>query len=156
MNSASYNSDCNGEKRWDGDGDGADDDDGDDDLDDARDDGDDDEDDLPPPGEVLPGGICPPERPFFLCRFPPRSGGGTPETLLVLGFLGHEGHIGQRGAPGVGPTTQAARWRGLGGGAPPGRLDPWWPPSGCPSASLRDFFGNFSPVNFSSFGDVLI
>ena len=47
MNSASYNSDCNGEMRWDGDGDGADDDDGDDDLDDACDDGDDDGDDLP-------------------------------------------------------------------------------------------------------------
>ena len=48
MNSARYNSDCNGKVRWGEDGDGAgDDDDGDDDLDDARDDGDDDEDDLP-------------------------------------------------------------------------------------------------------------
>src|SRR3954465_6051123 len=42
MNSASYNTSCNGEMRWDGEGDGADDgDDVDDDLDDARDDGDD-------------------------------------------------------------------------------------------------------------------
>ena len=48
MNSASYNTSCNGEMRWDGDGDGAgDDDDVDADLDDARDDGDDDGDDLP-------------------------------------------------------------------------------------------------------------
>src|SRR5437763_174861 len=47
MNSASYNSDCNGKMIWDEDGDGAgDEDDGDDDLDDARDDGDDDGDDL--------------------------------------------------------------------------------------------------------------
>ena len=44
----SYNTSCNGEMRWDEDGDGADDgDDVDDDLDDARDDGDDDDDDLP-------------------------------------------------------------------------------------------------------------
>ena len=54
MNSARYNSDCNGEMRSDGDGDGADDDDDrDDDLDDARDDGDDDE-DLPLRKEFSP------------------------------------------------------------------------------------------------------
>jgi len=48
MNSASYNTSCNGEMRWDEDGDGADDgDDVDDDLDDARDDGDDDDDERP-------------------------------------------------------------------------------------------------------------
>ena len=41
MDSASYNTSCSGEMRWDGYGDGADDeDDVDDDLDDARDDGD--------------------------------------------------------------------------------------------------------------------
>ena len=55
MNSASYNSDCNGEMRWDGDGDGADDDDdGDDDLDDAHNDGDGDDDDLPLREEFSP------------------------------------------------------------------------------------------------------
>ena len=44
----SYNTSCNGEMIWDGDGDGADDeDDVDNDLDDAHDDGDDDGDDLP-------------------------------------------------------------------------------------------------------------
>src|SRR3954463_15313914 len=43
-----YNTSCNFEMRWDGDGDGADvGDDVDDDLDDARDDDDDDDDDLP-------------------------------------------------------------------------------------------------------------
>ena len=43
MNSASYNSDCNGEMRWGGDGDGVcDEDDVDGDLDDARDNGDED------------------------------------------------------------------------------------------------------------------
>ena len=48
MNSASYNSDCNGEMRLDEDGDGVgDEDDVDDDLDDASDDGDDDGDGLP-------------------------------------------------------------------------------------------------------------
>ena len=68
----SYNTSCNGEMRWDGDGDGAGgEDDVDDDLDDARDDGDDDDDDLP-------GKICPLEMAFLLCRFPPRSRGGTP------------------------------------------------------------------------------
>ena len=48
MNSASYNTSCNGEMIWYGDGDGASsEDDVDDDLDDARDDGDDDGDDIP-------------------------------------------------------------------------------------------------------------
>jgi hypothetical protein len=55
MNSARYNTDCNGKVRWDEDGDGAGvGDDGDDDLDDARDDGDDDEGDLPLREEVSP------------------------------------------------------------------------------------------------------
>src|SRR4051812_48818149 len=48
IDSKNYNTSCNCEMRWDGDGDGADvGDDVDDDLDDARDDGDDDGDDLP-------------------------------------------------------------------------------------------------------------
>ena len=45
MNSARYNTYCNGKVRWDGDGDGAGV--GNDDLDDARDDGDRDDDYLP-------------------------------------------------------------------------------------------------------------
>src|SRR4051812_40327747 len=60
MDSTDYNTSCNCEMRWDGDGDGADvGDDVDDDLDDARDD---DDDDGPLPGGDLPGGICPPAR----------------------------------------------------------------------------------------------
>ena len=48
IGSTDYNTSCNCEMRWDGDGDGADvGDDVDDDLDDARDDDDDDDDDLP-------------------------------------------------------------------------------------------------------------
>ena len=48
IDSTDYNTSCNCEMRWDGDGDGADvGDDVDDDLDDSRDDGDDDGDDLP-------------------------------------------------------------------------------------------------------------
>ena len=48
MKSASYNTSCNGEMRWDGDGDASGgEDDVDDDFDDARDNGDDDGDDLP-------------------------------------------------------------------------------------------------------------
>src|SRR3954468_24649162 len=48
IDSTDYNTSCNCEMRWDGDGDGADvGDDVDDDLDDARDDDDDDDDDLP-------------------------------------------------------------------------------------------------------------
>ena len=69
------NTGCNCDMRWDGGGDGDDvGDDVDDDLDDAHDDDDDDDDD----GDDLPGGICPLEMPFILCRFPPRGGGETP------------------------------------------------------------------------------
>src|ERR1043165_9754760 len=76
IDSTDYNTSCNCEMRWDGDGDGADvGDDVDDDLDDARDDGDDD-------GDDLPGGICPPEMSFLLCRFPLRGGDETPKLLL--------------------------------------------------------------------------
>ena len=59
MNSVSYNTSCNGEMRWDGDGAGGEDD-VDDDLDDARDDGDDDGDDLHLREVFTPNGICPP------------------------------------------------------------------------------------------------
>src|SRR3954467_3015778 len=70
----------------------------------------------PLPGGDLPGGICPPEMAFLLCSFPPRSGGGTPKTLLFLGFLDHEEYIGQRGEPGVAPGVQAPSRRGQGWG----------------------------------------
>ena len=55
MNCAKYNTDCNGEVRWDGDGDGADvGEDGDDDLDDSPDDCDGNDDDLPLREEFSP------------------------------------------------------------------------------------------------------
>ena len=55
MNSARYNTYCDGKVRWEEDGDGASDgDDGDDDLDDARDDSHDDGDDLPLREEFSP------------------------------------------------------------------------------------------------------
>ena len=137
MNSASYNSDCNGKIRWDGDGDGAgDDDDGDDDLDDARDDGDDDEDDLPSPGGVLPSRICPPERSFLLWWFPPRCGGGTSDLTCPPKELGYEGYVCRRRGQGMGPPTQAARWRGLGGSRHQGA----WSPGGPPPGALRPVF----------------
>jgi len=105
MNSASYNSDCNGEMRWDDDDDGADDgDDVDDDLDDARDDGDDDGDDLPFREVISPAESARRKGLFVSGGFRLQSGGGTPDPTSVLGFLGHEDDIGQRGAPEVGPT----------------------------------------------------
>src|SRR3954469_9939171 len=111
IDSTDYNTSCNCEMRWDGDGDGADvGDDVDDDLDDARDDDDDDGDDLPS-GGVLPSGICPLEMSFLLCRFPPRSGGGTLKLFSPLGILGDREYICQRGEPGVAPRVQAASRR---------------------------------------------
>src|SRR3954471_17992769 len=63
IDSTDYNTSCNYEMRWNGDGDGADvGDDVDDDLDDARDDDDDD-------GYDLPGGICPTEMAFLPVGF---------------------------------------------------------------------------------------
>ena len=70
MNSARYNSDCNGKVIWDEDEDGAgDEDDGDDDLDDARDDGDYDEDDLPLLEEFSPAESARRKSPFFSVGF---------------------------------------------------------------------------------------
>src|ERR1044072_1923408 len=60
IHSTDYNTSCNCEMRWDGDGDGADvGDDVDDDLDDARDDDDDDGDDLPLWGVISPAESAP-------------------------------------------------------------------------------------------------
>ena len=109
MNSARYNTDCNGKVRWDEDGDGAGDGgDGDDDLDDARDDGDGDDDDIPPREEFSLGGICPPERSFLLCWFPPRNGGGTSDLRCPPPVLGFGGYVRGRRSQEPGPTTQAA------------------------------------------------
>ena len=78
MNSARYNTDCNGKVRWDEDGDGADDGGGDDnDLDDARDDGDDDEDDLPLREEFFPAKFAHRKGLLFSGGFLPRCGDET-------------------------------------------------------------------------------
>src|SRR3954464_3724031 len=84
IDSTDYNTSCNCEMRWDGDGDGADvGDDVDDDLDDARDDDDDDGDYLPFREVISPGESARRRCLFLLYRFPPR---GTGETLKLLSF----------------------------------------------------------------------
>ena len=83
MNCARYNTNCNGNVRWDGDGDGAD---VDDDLDDARDDGDDDEDDFPLREELSPVESARRKGLFFSSGFPPRCGDGTSDLSFPLDF----------------------------------------------------------------------
>src|SRR4051812_4896759 len=61
-----------------------------------------------------------------------------------------------KGSPGGGTHPQEATWRGLKGVTPPWRLEAWWPPSGCPLASLRHIFRKCFAVIFRSFGDVMI
>src|SRR5437867_3466205 len=81
IDSTDYNTSCNCEMRWDGDGDGADVwNDVDDDLYDARDNGD--GDDLPFREVFSPGESAHRRWLFLLCRFPPRGGGETPCLLL--------------------------------------------------------------------------
>ena len=87
MNSASYNTSCNGEMRWDEDGDGAgDEDDGDDDLDDARDDGDDDEDDLPLREEFSPAESARRKGLFFSGGFRLGAAAELRKLFLFWGF----------------------------------------------------------------------
>src|SRR4051812_32743289 len=93
--------------------------------------------------------------PFLLCRFPPRSGGGTRKNPPLLGFLDDGGYICQRGEPGV---PQGSRW-------PPGAPLVWAVPRGAPgnlvapsgsfSVRLRYSSEKYPPSIFSSFGDVL-
>src|ERR1041384_6613281 len=87
IDSTDYNTSCNCEMRWDGDGHGANvGDDVDDDLDDARDDDDDDGDDLPLREGISPGESARRRRFFLLCRFPPRGGGETQKLFYIQGF----------------------------------------------------------------------
>src|SRR3954462_6034527 len=82
IDSMDYNTSCNFEMRWDGDGDGADvGDDVEDDLDDAREDDDDDGDDLPFREVISPAESSRRRWLFLLCRFPPRGGGKTPKLV---------------------------------------------------------------------------
>src|SRR4051812_47229098 len=77
---------------------------------------------------------------FLLCRFPPQSGGGNPETLPLFGFLGDEGYIGQRGEPGELQGAQAPSRRGQRWGRsrwPPGHpVAPLWLLFCLPSSSF--------------------
>src|SRR3954464_8299832 len=82
IDSTDYNTSCNCEMRWYGDGDGADvGDDVDDDLDDARDDDDDDGDDLPFREVISLAESACRILLFLLCRFPPRGDGETSKLL---------------------------------------------------------------------------
>src|SRR3954466_2904657 len=82
IDSTDYNTSCNCEMRWDGDGDYVDvGDDVYDDLDDARDDDDGDGDDLPFREVISPAESARRRRLFLLCRFPPRGGSETPKLL---------------------------------------------------------------------------
>src|ERR1044072_8400092 len=87
IDSTDYNTRCNCEMRWDGDGDGADVGvDVYDDLDDARDDDDDDGYDLPFREVISPAEFAHRRLLFLLCRFPPRGGTETPKLLSFYGF----------------------------------------------------------------------
>src|SRR4051812_12133242 len=122
-----YNTSCNCEMRWDGDGDGADvGDDVDDDLDDAREDDDDD-------GDDLPGGICPPEMAFLLCRFPPRGGGET-RKLFSFQVFTPGGSYRREGAP-RGATRHPGGCLAWPGGGP--RQTPFCLPGGSPHLHPR-------------------
>ena len=60
------------------------------------------------------------------------GGGGTEmrsrKRVPVSRVSGHDINICQRGASEEPRGAQAPPRRGPGGGAPPGRLEPWWPP----------------------------
>ena len=56
----------------------------------------------------------------------------------------------------MGPGTQEASQRALGGGAPRGRLGPWWLPSGPLLGSSPDPPKYWHMLNFIEFGGVLI
>src|SRR3954465_1999003 len=87
IDSTDYDTSCNCEMRWDGDGDGADlGDDVDDDLDDARDDGDDDGDNLPYQEVISLAESARRRWLFLLYRFPPRGGGETRKLFSSQGF----------------------------------------------------------------------
>src|SRR4051812_44075734 len=142
IDSTDYNTSCNCEMRWHGDGDGADvGDDVDDDLDDARDDDDDN-------GDDLPGGICPPEMAFLLFRFPPRGVGETRKLFYIQGFHPRWSYR-REGAPRGATRHPEGCLARLGGGGRARHL------SGCLVGPLTSIFGEpqsiqkiMTPVNF--------
>src|ERR1041384_7030618 len=132
IDSTDYNTSCNCEMRWDGDGDGADvGDDVDDDLDDARDDDDDDGDDLPFREVISPAES--PRRSWVFSSVGFRTvAAAYGESGSPLGVSNPGGYIGERGHRGGPPGTQKGAWRGQEGGP---RQAPFWLPGGAPPPS---------------------
>src|SRR4051812_31380830 len=125
IDSTDYNTSCNCEMRWDGDGDGADvGDDVDDDLDDAHDVDDNDGDDLPF-REVIPRRNLPVGDGFFSSVvFRPVAASKLGNSSISRVFTSG-GHIGERGHQGGHPGGCLARPRGA---APGTLLATWWVP----------------------------
>src|ERR1041385_1737929 len=111
IDSTYYNTSCNCEMRWDGDGDGADvGDDVDDDLDDARgDDDDDDGDDLPFREVITPAESAHRRWLFFSVGFRPVEAAKHGNSSLFRVFT-PGGLIGERGHRGGPPGTLLAAW----------------------------------------------
>src|SRR4051812_24576221 len=126
IDSTDYNTSCNCEMRWDGDGDGAD---LDDDLDDARDDDDDDIDDLPFREVISPAESARRRWLFSSVGFRPvaaakHGNSSISKASTPGGFIGERGH---RGGP---PGIQEGAWHGQEGGWAPGTLlAAWWVPT---------------------------
>ena len=131
MNSASYNTSCNGEMRWGGDGDGAAVADEDFDLDDARDDGDDDGDDLPFREVISPAESARRRWLFFSVGFCHEAAAKLLNSPIFRVFT-PGGNIGQRGHQGGPPGIQEGTWRAQGGP----RQGPFWSPDGSPQVHL--------------------
>src|SRR3954462_9761023 len=133
MDSTDYNTSCNCEMRWDGDGDGANvGDDVDDDLDDARDDDDDDGDDLPFREVISLAESARRRWIFSSAGFRPVAA-AKHGNFSPLGVSTPGGYIGERGHRGGPPGIQEGAWRGQEGGAPGTLLAAWWVPSPPPS-----------------------
>src|SRR3954468_8430024 len=112
IDSMDYNTSCNCEMRWDGDGDGADvGDDVDDDLDDARDDDDDDGDDLPFREVISPAESARRRWFFSSVGFRPVAAAkhGNSSLFMVSTPGGLIGEMGHRGGP---LGIQEGAWRG--------------------------------------------
>src|ERR1041384_7345587 len=136
IDSTDYNTSCNCEMRWDGDGDGADvGDDVDDDLDDDREDDDDDGDDLPFREVISPAESARRRWLFSFVGFRPVAAAKHGNDSL-LGVSTPRGLYRRKGAP-RGATRQPGGCLARpGGGAAPGTLlAAWWVPSPPPSVS---------------------
>ena len=134
IDSTDYNTSCNCEMRWDGDGDGADvGDDVDDDLDDARDDDDDDGDDLPFREVISPAESA--RRRWLFSSVGFRSVAAEERRKNSLFRVSTPGGLYRRkGAP-RGATRHPGGCLARPGGGP--RQAPFWLPGGSPHLLLR-------------------